>query len=71
MTRINPNIITYQLNINPMIKHVKQKRKRFTPQRNKIINEEVKKLLAIESLKEVQYLDWLVNVIVIQKKNEK
>lgn len=41
------------------------------PKRNKIINEKVEKLRINGSNWEVQYLDWLSNVVVVQKKNGK
>ena len=37
----------------------------------KIIQTEVDKLLAIEFIKEVNYPDWLANVVVIPKKKKK
>ncbi|KAL5547014.1 hypothetical protein UlMin_006701 [Ulmus minor] len=50
---------------------VRQKRRKFAPQRNHIINEEIQKLIDIGSVREVQYPDWLANVVVVQKKNGK
>ena len=50
---------------------VKQKRRKFAPERNKVVNEEVQKQLDIGSVREVHYLDWLANVVVVRKKNGK
>ncbi|KAK0570879.1 hypothetical protein LWI29_007901 [Acer saccharum] len=50
---------------------VKQKRRKFAPERNKVINEEIQKLFDIGSIKEVKYPDWLANVMVVKKKNRK
>lgn len=61
MTSIDLSIIMHQLNVDPKFKHVKQKRRKFAPNRNRIINEEVEKLLSIRSVREVQYPDWLAN----------
>lgn len=36
---------------------------------NKIINEEVQKLIDISSIQEVLYLNWLEKVVVLKKKN--
>lgn len=36
-----------------------------------IINEEVEKLKWNEFIREVYYLDWLANIVVGQKKNDK
>ena len=45
MGGIDPTIITHKLNTNPSFKSVKQKRRRFAPERQKAINEEVGKLI--------------------------
>ena len=42
---IDPAIITHKLSVSPSFKPVKQKRRSFTPERQKAINEEVGKLL--------------------------
>ncbi|KAL6319946.1 hypothetical protein AAG906_037022 [Vitis piasezkii] len=45
--------------------------RRFHPDRQKIIQSEVDKLLASGFIREVEYLDWLANVVVVPKKREK
>ena len=51
---IDHAIITHKLNTNPSFKPVKQKRRSFTPERQKAINEEVGKLLQAEAIREVE-----------------
>ena len=41
MGGVDPTVITHRLNVNPSFKPVKQKRRSFTPERQKAINEEV------------------------------
>ncbi|XP_059635687.1 uncharacterized protein LOC132277862 [Cornus florida] len=48
-----------------------KKQRRFAPERNQIIAEEIDRLLDAGFIREVQYPDWLSNVIVMQKKNGK
>ncbi|XP_038716417.1 uncharacterized protein LOC120009784 [Tripterygium wilfordii] len=48
-----------------------EKRRKFAPKRNIVINVEVQKLLDNGSVVEVQYPDWLANVVVLKKKNGK
>lgn len=36
-----------------------------------IIIEEVKKLIEVGIVREVRYLEWLANIVVVQKKNRK
>ena len=39
--------------------------------RQKAINEEVNKLLQAKAIREVEYLDWLANVVLVKKANSK
>ena len=68
---IDPAIITHRLNVSPSFKPFKQKRTSFAPERQKAINEEVGKLLQAGAIREVEYLEWLANVILIKKVNGK
>ena len=71
MGGVDTIVITHKLNISPCFKPVKQKRRSFTPERQKAINEEVNKLLQDKAIREVEYLDWLANVVLIKKVNGK
>ena len=71
MGRVNPTVITHRLNVNPSFKPVKQKRRSFTLERQKAINEEVGKLLQVKEIREVEYPEWLANVVLIKKANDK
>ena len=68
---INPAVITHKLNIISSFKPVKQKGRSFTPERQKVINEEVSKLLQAKAIREVEYPDWLANVVLVKKENGK
>ena len=68
---IDPTIITHRLNLNPSFKPVKQKRRSFAPERQKTINEEVGKLLQAGAIREVEYPEWLANVVLVKKANGK
>ena len=71
MGEIDPTVITHKLNINPSFKPVKQKRRSFAPERQKAINEEVDKLLQVGAIREVEYPEWLANVVLVKKANGK
>ena len=71
MGGIDPAVITHMLNISPSFKPVKQKRMSFAPKRQKVIDEEVKKLLQAKAIREVEYPDWLANVVLVKKANGK
>ncbi|KAL5564335.1 hypothetical protein UlMin_027499 [Ulmus minor] len=71
MTGIDPAIAVHRLQVDPDHPPVKQKRRKIAPERNKVVNEEVQKLLDIGSVREVHYPDWLANVVIVRKKNGK
>ena len=71
MGGIDPAIITHRLNVSPSFKQVKQKRRSFEPERQKAINEEVDKLLQVGAIREVKYPEWLANVVLVKKANDK
>ena len=71
MGGIDPAIITHGLNVSPSFKPVKQKRRSFAQKRQKAINEEVDKLLQAGAIIEVEYPEWLANVVLVKKENGK
>ena len=71
MGGIDPAVITHKLNISPSFKPIKQKRRSRTPKRQKAINEEVNKLLQAKAIREVEYPNWLANVVLVTKVNGK
>ena len=71
MGGIDPAIITHRLNVSPSFKPVKQKIRSFAPERQKAINEEVGKLLQAGVIREVEYPEWLANVVLVKKANGK
>ena len=71
MGGVDPTMITHKLNVNPSCKPVKQKRRSFAPERQKAINEEIGKLLQAQAIREVEYSEWLANVVLVKKANGK
>ena len=71
MGGIDPTVITHMLNVSPSFKPIKQKRRSFAPERQKAINKEVGKLLQAGAIKEVEYPEWLANVVLVKKSNGK
>ncbi|KAL2228098.1 UNVERIFIED_CONTAM: Retrovirus-related Pol polyprotein from transposon opus [Sesamum indicum] len=64
---INPEVIVHRLNIDLQVKPVKQKKRVFGVERNRIIKEEVNKLLQAGFVREIQYTTWLSNVVIVPK----
>ncbi|KAL2249921.1 UNVERIFIED_CONTAM: Retrovirus-related Pol polyprotein from transposon opus [Sesamum indicum] len=64
---INPEVIVHRLNVDPSMRPVQQKKRTFGGEKNAIIEGEVNKLLRAGYVSEVQYTDWLANVVVVPK----
>ncbi|KAL0405693.1 UNVERIFIED_CONTAM: Transposon Ty3-G Gag-Pol polyprotein, partial [Sesamum latifolium] len=64
---IDPQVITHHLNIDPNCKPVKQKKRHFGPEKDKIIQAEVNKLMAAGHIEEIQFPEWLSNVVLVPK----
>ena len=71
MGGIDLAIITHRLNVSPSFKPIKQKRRSFAQERQKSINEEVGKLFQAGAIREVEYPEWLANVVLVKKENGK
>ena len=71
MGGIDPTVITHKLNTSPSFKPVKQKRRSFTLERQKAISKEVRKLLQAGAIQEMEYPEWLANVVLVKKANDK
>jgi len=68
MTLIPPEVTTHKLSLDPKFHPVKQKKRPQSEIKYAFIKDEVSKLLKIRSIREVKYLDWLANVVVVPKK---
>ena len=71
MPGIDPQLITHKLNVDPMRKTVKQKKRSFAPERQEAIKQEVEKLLEAGFIEEIQYPEWLANPVMVKKANDK
>ena len=71
MVGINLMVASHKLNVLPTTKPIRQKVRRFHPDRHHIIQTEVDNLLAASFIREVKYPEWLANVVVVPKKGGK
>lgn len=71
MPGLNPDISKHSLNVKPDPKLVKQKKRNFVAKRKKVIEVEVEKLLEAKFIEEIEYPEWLTNVVVVKKANNK
>ena len=70
MPGIDPSVMVHKLNVSPSFPPIRQKKQVFAQERDKAIAKEVQKLLEAGFIREVYYLDWLANVIMVKKANE-
>ena len=70
MPGVPREVIEHSLNVKEGAKLVKQRLRRFAPDRKEAIREEITKLLAANFLKEVYHPDWLANPVLVRKKND-
>ena len=68
---IDPNFICYHLNVNPSRIPRKQPSRHLSRDHYEAVKEEVTKLKRARVIKEVFYLEWLANTVVVKKKNGK
>ena len=55
--RVDPSMAEHRLNIDPRYPPVRQKKKRFTPERNKIVSNEIDRQLETDAIEPCQYPD--------------
>jgi hypothetical protein len=67
MPGIPPSMIVHKLMVDPSHRPVKQRRRSFAPERNQAVAEEVQKLLKAGFIREVDYPEWLANVVLVKK----
>ncbi|KAL0337669.1 UNVERIFIED_CONTAM: Transposon Ty3-G Gag-Pol polyprotein [Sesamum calycinum] len=64
---MDPSVITHYLNINLDVEPVKQHKRQFKLEKDKIIQAEVDKLMVPRHIQEIQFPEWLSNVILVPK----
>lgn len=67
MLGIDELIVVHRSSVDPTKKPVRPKMKIFAPERQKVIDEEITKLLEVDVIFEMDYLKWLANVVMVQK----
>ena len=71
MPGIDPEVMTYHLRVDLIFHPIKQKKRSFAPECQKVIAKEVDKLVKIGFIREAMYLDWLANMVLVKKANGK
>ena len=68
---VDPDFICHHLNVNPSITPRKQPPRRSSKDHYEAVKDKVTKFKQAGAIKEVFYLEWLANTVVVKKKNGK
>ncbi|XP_068504565.1 uncharacterized protein [Phaseolus vulgaris] len=71
MPGIYPDFLCHHLTMDPKVRPVRQRRRKFNDERCQVIREETQKLLNASHIREIQYPKWLANVVLVKKVNGK
>ncbi|XP_068503666.1 uncharacterized protein [Phaseolus vulgaris] len=71
MPGIDPDFLCHRLTMDPHVRPVLQRRQKFNEERRRFIREETKKLLKANYIREIQYPEWLANVVLVKKASRK
>jgi hypothetical protein len=67
MPGIPREVIEHKLGIDSAFKPIKQKERRYTPEKRETIRLEVNKLLEAGFIRPVDYPNWLANPVLVEK----
>jgi hypothetical protein len=59
----------HRIDVNEGSKPIKQRLRRFSPNKKEAIKKEITKLMAVSFIREILHPDWLANPVLVQKKN--
>ena len=71
MPGIDPDFLCHRITMDPKVRPVRQRRRKFNGEKRQVIREETEKLLKVAHIREIQYPEWLANVVLIKKANGK
>ena len=71
MPRIDPDFLCHRLAMDPQVRPIRQRRRKFNEEKRQAIKEETQKLLAAGHIREIQYPEWLANVVLVKKSSGK
>lgn len=69
MPGLDPSLVTHHLDVIPNSKATKQPQRKYHPNLEGKIKEEVEKLQKAGVIHPIQYPDWLANIVPVKKKN--
>ncbi|GAA0161973.1 hypothetical protein LIER_18168 [Lithospermum erythrorhizon] len=71
MPGVDPTLALHRLYVDPAARPVKQKKRLFSDKKNAAIREEVQALLQAQAIRELQFPEWVANVVLVKKPSGK
>ena len=71
MPGIDPDFLCHHLTMDAKVHPMRQRRRKFNEERCLVVKEETQKLLSAGHIREIQYPEWLANVVLGKKGNGK
>ena len=71
MPGINSDFLCHHFTMDPNVRPVRQIRRKFNKEKRQVIWEETEKLLKVGYIREIQYPEWVANVVLVKKANWK
>ncbi|XP_068476865.1 uncharacterized protein [Phaseolus vulgaris] len=71
MLGIDPDFLCHRLAMDPQVRPIRQRRRKFNEEKRQAIKDETQKLLAAAHIREIQYPEWLTNVVLVKKSSGK
>jgi hypothetical protein len=71
MPGVDPEFVCHRLSLKPGCIPVAHKKRKMGPERQAAIEKQVKELLDAGFIREIRYIDWLSNVVIVKKANGK
>ena len=71
MPVIDSDFLCHHLTMDAKVRPVRQRMRKFNEERCLVVKEETKKLLSARHIREIQYPEWLANVVLVKKANGK
>ncbi|GAA0157480.1 hypothetical protein LIER_14738 [Lithospermum erythrorhizon] len=69
MLGVDPEAAMHRLHVDSMFVPIKQRKRTFSDEKNMAIKTEVEALLKVRSIRELQFPEWIANVVLVKKAN--
>lgn len=69
MKGIDPNFVCHRLTTNPDYRPLTQRKRKLGEEKQEAVKQEASKLCKAKFIRDVKYLTWLVNPVLVKKAN--